>query len=191
MRVALGGWTYSLEGEPNPVARAVAAAVEADGARRPGDASGPPDLLLLSAPLRLPARIEAERLLARAAEVGGAMAAARGGRVLALMPALGALPMRREPAASAQAAALLAGLRALAMRLGPTVLVNALGLGLIGEPPVSGDAAMAGHAALGRAGTVEEAVNAARFLCDPRNTYLTGQMLVVDGGWSTGFGRDF
>ena len=36
-----------------------------------------------------------------------------------------------------------------------------------------------------------EAVAAALFFCDPLNSYTTGQMLGVDGGWAAGYGRNF
>jgi NAD(P)-dependent dehydrogenase (short-subunit alcohol dehydrogenase family) len=44
---------------------------------------------------------------------------------------------------------------------------------------------------LGRPGRIEEAVAALLFLADPMNTYTTGQVLTVDGGWTAGYGRDF
>jgi NAD(P)-dependent dehydrogenase (short-subunit alcohol dehydrogenase family) len=50
---------------------------------------------------------------------------------------------------------------------------------------------MRGHAALGRPGTMQEVAAAVRLLCNPRNTYMTGQIVLVDGGWSTGYGRNF
>jgi NAD(P)-dependent dehydrogenase (short-subunit alcohol dehydrogenase family) len=85
-----------------------------------------------------------------------------------------------------------AGMRTLAMEFGPKVLVNAVGFGLIeSETVVSGDNAMLSHTAVARPGTVAEAVAAVLFLCDPMNSYTTGQMLVVDGGWSAGYGRNF
>jgi NAD(P)-dependent dehydrogenase (short-subunit alcohol dehydrogenase family) len=34
----------------------------------------------------------------------------------------------------------------------------------------------------GRVGTPEDVARAALFLCDPRNGFITGQNLVVDGG---------
>ena len=42
-----------------------------------------------------------------------------------------------------------------------------------------------------RAGTVDEVVAAVLFFCDPGNSYTTGQMLAVDGGWMAGYGRTF
>lgn len=40
---------------------------------------------------------------------------------------------------------------------------------------------------MGRAGTPEEVAEAALFLAHPRNTYMTGQVLVVDGGLTATF----
>lgn len=77
------------------------------------------------------------------------------------------------------------------MRHGETVAVNALALGAIGQPEVAGDAAMLSHVPVGRPGSVDDAVGAALYLLDPSNSYTTGQVLVVDGGWSVGYGRSF
>ena len=44
---------------------------------------------------------------------------------------------------------------------------------------------------LGRPGPLAEVVAAVLFLCDPANTYTTGQLLAVDGGWMAGYGRNF
>jgi NAD(P)-dependent dehydrogenase (short-subunit alcohol dehydrogenase family) len=50
---------------------------------------------------------------------------------------------------------------------------------------------MLGHASVTRPGTIEEVVDTALFFADPLNTYTTGQMLSVDGGWTAGYGRNF
>ena len=83
-------------------------------------------------------------------------------------------------------------MRALAMEFGPKVLVNAVGFGAVEDDAiVSGDKAMLSHTPVGRAGNVDEAVAAVLFFCDPLNSYTTGQMLGVDGGWAAGYGRNF
>jgi NAD(P)-dependent dehydrogenase (short-subunit alcohol dehydrogenase family) len=50
---------------------------------------------------------------------------------------------------------------------------------------------MLDHVALGRPATTDEFAVAALFLADPENTYMTGHMLTVDGGWTAGYTRDF
>ena len=47
------------------------------------------------------------------------------------------------------------------------------------------------HIPLGRPGTPSEIAHAALFLACPENTYLTGHILVVDGGWTAGYHREF
>ena len=52
-------------------------------------------------------------------------------------------------------------------------------------------ASTAAWAPLGLPGEVDEIAVAAQFLADPENTYMTGHVLVVDGGWTAGYARDF
>jgi NAD(P)-dependent dehydrogenase (short-subunit alcohol dehydrogenase family) len=47
------------------------------------------------------------------------------------------------------------------------------------------------HSPLKRSATAAEVAVAALFLADPRNTYTTGHVMAVDGGWSIGYARDF
>lgn len=193
MRVDLDRQGFAIGGEDTAVSRALAAALLDNGAAE--IRAGISDILILSLPLCPGPGFDWSAQKALAREAGAAMQA-RGpgegrGRILFLLSAAAALPLRRFPDYSADMAAALAFMRALAMQLAPEVRVNALGAGLIGDPPLAGDPAMLRHAALGRPGTISELVDAALFLLDPRATYLTGQMLSVDGSWSVGYGRNF
>lgn len=187
MQIDLDGRTVALAGEPNPIAEAALAAMLANGGRR-GD---PPDILLVSLPLLPAAGVDARPLLTAARSAAGRMAARGGGRIVLLLSAMAGLPMRRHPDFSAVMAGAQASMRSLAMEYGPAVSVNAVGVGTIGEPALAGDAAMLSHAAIQRPGTIAEVVDTVLFFCDPLNTYTTGQVLSVDGGWMAGYGRHF
>ena len=51
---------------------------------------------------------------------------------------------------------------------------------------------MLSHVPLARPGTVEEIAHAVLFFAAPESSYITGQTLCVDGGWTAGgFFRDF
>jgi NAD(P)-dependent dehydrogenase (short-subunit alcohol dehydrogenase family) len=125
----------------------------------------------------------------------GALAAARG-RIIVLGSALGILPARRNPLRALSDAMLFSLVREMAMRLGSRqVRINAIALGAIagttGSGLLVGNEAFLSHVADKRTGTVEDVTNAVLFLADPANTYMTGHILTVDGGWTAGFARDF
>lgn len=188
MQIELEGTTFRMIGDASSVAQAVAEAVASNGAVA-GD--GTPDLLLVSLPLLPDETIKVAPLLNEARAVGEAMVARGSGRIVFLVSAAAGLPMRRHPEFSTQMAAVLTTMRTMAMQYGPKVLVNALGVGAVGEPVIAGDAAMLGHASVNRAGSIADVVHGVLFFADPLNTYTTGQMLAVDGGWSAGYGRNF
>jgi 3-oxoacyl-[acyl-carrier protein] reductase len=87
-------------------------------------------------------------------------------------------------------AGVLALTRALAQYLGPhNVHVNALALGAVATAPMEAlspeeKGRLVQEAALRRVGTVEEIARKAVFLCSPDSDYMTGQTLVVDGGYA-------
>ena len=191
MTVDLAGRTFRLLGSDDLVSRAVGAALLANGALTSDRDS---DILIVASPLLPDDAARGDAQLPAAADAGQAMAAQKGGRIVFLLSAVGGLPMRRHVGYSAGMAAAAAGMRGLAMRLAPKVLVNAVGVGVVegddGEL-LAGDRHMLTHASLGRAGSLADISNAVLFLCDPLNTYTTGQLLSVDGGWSVGYGRNF
>lgn len=192
MQIDLTAKTARIEGAPSPVAAALRDRLAENGAVIAPD--GTADLLILSAPLLPETGFDWDGLAETARREGAAMKARGEGRIVFLLSACAALPIRRQPDLSMQMASMQALMRTLAMSLAPEVAVNALGAGAIGadrEHLLSGDAEMIGHAAVGRPGSVTEACNVALFLCDPENGYLTGQLLAADGGWSAGYGRSF
>ena len=116
---------------------------------------------------------------------------APGGRILNVVSALGVIPARGEAAASADAAAILSSTRAFALECGPRgILVNALAVGALkGDDPLA--ARLLTHVPLARPAQFGEIADAALFLLDPENSYTTGHVLVVDGGWTAGYARNF
>ncbi len=194
MEIDLAGAAVALEGASNPVVEAALAALRAnDGRLVEGMQARSADILLMSCPLRPGATAEnPATLYAVARKAAVAMTERGSGRIVFLLSATAGMPMRRHPRFSMENASILAGMRTLAMEFGPKVLVNAVGVGAVeDESMVSGDKAMLSHTPVGRAGNIEEAVAAVLFFCDPLNTYTTGQMLAVDGGWTAGYGRNF
>ncbi|MEZ2331094.1 SDR family oxidoreductase [Mesorhizobium sp. RCC_202] len=192
MQIDLDGATVALDGDSNPVAEAAIAALLGNGGILGSDAHIA-NILLMSCPLR-PGNVAGDprSLYADARKAAVSMTERGSGRIVFLLSATAGMPMRRHPRFSMENASILAGMRTLAMEFGPKVLVNAVGVGAVeDETLVSGDKAMLSHTPVGRAGNIEEAVAAVLFFCDPLNTYTTGQMLVVDGGWMAGYGRNF
>ncbi|UVK56986.1 SDR family oxidoreductase [Mesorhizobium sp. AR02] len=194
MEIDLNDAAVALDGDSNPVAEAAIAALLANGGKLvDGSHAREADVLLMSCPLRPGMTAEdPPTLYADARKAAVAMTERGSGRIVFLLSATAGMPMRRHPRFSMENASILAGMRTLAMEFGPKVLVNAVGVGAVeDETMVSGDKAMLSHTPVGRAGSIEEAVAAVLFFCDPLNTYTTGQMLGVDGGWMAGYGRNF
>jgi NAD(P)-dependent dehydrogenase (short-subunit alcohol dehydrogenase family) len=194
MEIDLDGAAIALDGDSNLIAEAALAALQANGGRLvEGSHAREADILLMSCPLRPgTAAGDPRSLYADARKAAVTMTERGSGRIVFLLSATAGMPMRRHPRFSMENASILAGMRTLAMEFGPKVLVNAVGVGAVeDETMVSGDKAMLSHTPVGRAGSIEEAVAAVLFFCDPLNTYTTGQMLGVDGGWMAGYGRNF
>ena len=191
MEIDLKNVLVALTGDHNPVAAEVVDALRSNGAALGDLSSVLPDILVVSLPLLPRDGYDPQPLLQIARTAASGMVARGKGRIVFLASAMAVMPMRRHPGFSVAMADMFATVRTLAMECGPTVLVNAVGVGAVGEPLVAGDAAMLSHASVKRSGTVREVTDTLLFFCDPLNTYTTGQMLSVDGGWSAGYGRNF
>jgi 3-oxoacyl-[acyl-carrier protein] reductase len=128
----------------------------------------------------------------------------RRGRIINIASIAGLVPLRLQCAYVAAKAGVVNLTKAMALELGPAgILVNAIAPGstltdgtrqlFYGEDGMfrASVQRMLDHVALGRPAEADEIAVAAQFLADPENTYMTGHVLVVDGGWTAGYARDF
>ena len=128
----------------------------------------------------------------------------RSGRIINISSIAGVVPLRLQCAFTAAKAGVNNLTRAMAIELGKDgILVNAIAPGSImtdgtrklfySEDGLFHDNVqrMIDHVPLGRPGNPDEIAVAALFLAAPENTFTTGHILVVDGGWTAGYHRDF
>jgi NAD(P)-dependent dehydrogenase (short-subunit alcohol dehydrogenase family) len=98
---------------------------------------------------------------------------------------------REQAAYEASKAGVVMLTRSLAVALAPRVRVNAVAPGLIDTPltrrlfgsAAAFEARVREKIPLGRAGRPEEVAEAVLFLSAPESRYITGETLLVDGGW--------
>ncbi|MGB3117358.1 MAG: SDR family NAD(P)-dependent oxidoreductase [Verrucomicrobiales bacterium] len=128
----------------------------------------------------------------------------RSGRIINISSIAGVVPLRLQCAFTAAKAGVNNLTRSMAIELGSEgILVNAIAPGSIMTDGTrklfySEDGLfhenvqrMIDHVPLGRPGNPDEIAVAALFLAAPENTFTTGHILVVDGGWTAGYHRDF
>ncbi len=116
----------------------------------------------------------------------------QGGRIVNVASVLGVIPTRFHAARFLGQASVAHLTRALAIELGPeAILVNCVAVAPAGS---TGDefSPRLSHIPLGRAAGSDDAAYAVLYFVEADSSYVTGQVLCVDGGWSAGgFFRDY
>ena len=142
-------------------------------------------------------------LVSRAAS--RAMIPKKNGRIVNISSAIGIVAARLQCAFAAAKAGVVHLTRAMAIELAPSgILVNCVAPGstltegtkalFYGNDALMKDRAerMLSHVPLGRPATTAEIAHVVMFFTAPESSYVTGQILSVDGGWTAGgFFRDF
>ena len=196
MEIDIEGWRLAAIGAETTICAAALEALRSNGGLELNGGISPAeaDILLVSWNLipECSDGAESNALVADAGKVAEAMSRRRKGAIIFLLSAAAAIPIRRHAEHSRLMSAAAAAMRCISMESAPHVRVNALGFGCFGDSSSdSGDVSMLTHVPLGRPGKLSEAVDAVLFMADPLNSYTTGQLLPVDGGWSAGYARSF
>lgn len=128
------------------------------------------------------------------------MIAQGGGRIVNVASVVGVTAMRLQSAFVAAKAGVIHLTRSMALELGPKgILVNSIAPGSVltdgtrqlfygedGSFRAQTEKFMK-HIPLGRPATGEEIAEGILFLSAPGNSYMTGHLLMVDGGWTAGY----
>ncbi len=128
---------------------------------------------------------------------GKIMAEAGGGSIVAFSSIRGQVVEPGQSVYAATKAGVVQMVRALAAELGPrNVRVNAVAPGIVDTPltaPIKKNAewanAYAAKSVFGRWATPEEVAGPVVFLASGAASYITGSVLLVDGGWTAADGR--
>ena len=134
--------------------------------------------------------------------VSAGMVRQRKGVIINISSIAGIVPLRVQCAYDAAKAAVVNLTRCQALEVGPYgVRVNAIAPGstltqgtrqAFYNPAAQKLAeSLLSHIPLGKPGEVEDIANAALYLASDDAKYVTGHVLVVDGGWTAGYTRDW
>jgi len=122
-----------------------------------------------------------------------------GGKIVNISSIAGIMPLRLQSAFVAAKAGVINLTRAMALELAPhNINVNAIApgsmenVGWYHDPSQRSLAqSVLSHIPLKRPGKFEEVANVALFLASEDSGYITGSVIVVDGGWTVGYIRDW
>jgi 3-oxoacyl-[acyl-carrier protein] reductase len=134
--------------------------------------------------------------------VSAGMVKRKRGVIVNIGSIMGIVPIRLQAAFSAAKAGMLNFTRSHALEMGPyNVRVNGVAPGSIltegtkslfyNEETKRLSESLISHIPLGRAGGTTDIANAVLYLASDEASYVTGHVLVVDGGWTAGFAREW
>jgi NAD(P)-dependent dehydrogenase (short-subunit alcohol dehydrogenase family) len=118
------------------------------------------------------------------------------GKIINIGSIVGLVPLRMQCAYAAAKAGMFNLTKAMAIELAPHgILVNAIAPGSISNASFYSDPAKSeailSHIPLHRSGTPDDVANMALYLASDDSNYVTGSIMVVDGGWTCGFARNW
>jgi 3-oxoacyl-[acyl-carrier protein] reductase len=134
--------------------------------------------------------------------VSAHMVARKSGSIVNISSVLGVVPARQQCAFTAAKAAVINFTRSHALEAGRHgIRVNAIAPGSIltdgtrslfyNDENREKSESLISHIPLGRPGETEDIANAALYLVSDAAKYVTGHVLVVDGGWTAGYSREW
>lgn len=128
------------------------------------------------------------------------MTQANYGKIINISSIVGAVPLRNQSAFAAAKAGVIQLTKAMAVELAPYgVNVNVILPGSINVPGMREGGlyqdgryeSIMSHIPMKRPGTPDDIAYGALYLASDAASYVTGSVLVIDGGWTCGFARDW